>query len=103
MFTLRPSRPSDVERVVEIWCQAVDATHDFLRAEDRIALEQEVRSFFATAPLTLAVDSHDNPLGFMLVQDGNMDALFIDPHQHGQGIGKALVAEALRQRLGFAR
>lgn len=96
MFTLRPSSPADVDRVVEIWCLAVDATHGFLQAEDRIALEHEVRTFFATVPLTLAVDASDSPLGFMLVQDGNMDALFIDPNYHRQGIGKALVAEALR-------
>lgn len=97
MFTLRPSLTRDVERVVEIWCLAVDATHDFLRPDDRIALEQEVRSFFTTAPLTLAVDAQDKPLGFMLVQDGNMDALFIDPCYHGQSIGKQLVATALQQ------
>lgn len=97
MFSFRSSSPADVDRVVEIWCLAVDATHGFLRAEDRITLEHEVRTFFATAPLTLAVDASDNPLGFMLVQDGNMDALFIDPSYHGQGIGKALVTEALRQ------
>lgn len=97
MVTLRPSAPQDVNRTVEIWCHAVDATHHFLRPEDRIALELKVRTFFATAPLTLAVDEHDHPLGFMLVQDGNMDALFIDPKHHRKGIGQALVAEALRQ------
>lgn len=92
---LRPSRASDGERVVEIWCNAVDATHDFLSAADRVAIEEQVRGFLPDAPLTLAVDSDDRPLGFMLVDDGHMEALFIDPAVRGSGVGRTLVAHAL--------
>lgn len=92
---LRPSRASDGERVVEIWRDAVDATHDFLTAADRVAIEEQVRGFLPNAPLTLAVDSDDRPLGFMLVDDGHMEALFIDPAVRGLGIGRMLVEHAL--------
>jgi putative acetyltransferase len=88
---IRPSRPEDGARVVSIWRAAVDATHDFLTPADRIAIEQEVQSFLPSASLLLAVDEADRPLGFMLLTDGHMDALFIDPAAHRAGIGRQLV------------
>lgn len=95
MITLRPSTSRDAARILEIWSKAVDATHDFLLAADRAAIEEEVSAFLPQAPLTLAVDSSDRPLGFMFVHEGHMEALFIDPDQHGKGIGRALVQAAL--------
>ena len=55
MIKLRPSRPEDGPRVVQIWAAAVDATHDFLTPEDRAAIGREVEAFLPSAPLTLAV------------------------------------------------
>ena len=95
MIRIRPSTPADGERAVEIWCAAVDATHDFLSAEDRAAIEAEVRGFLPSAPLWLAVDGADRPVGFMLLDGTSMEALFIDPAHRGAGVGRALVAHAL--------
>ena len=96
--TLRPSSPQDSARVIEIWQSAVDATHDFLSAEDRAAIEEEVRGFLPQAPLMLAVDGDDMPLGFMLVDSRHMEALFIAPEARGQGVGRLLVEAALAER-----
>ena len=96
--TLRPSSPQDSARVIEIWQGAVDATHDFLSAEDRAAIEEEVRGFLPQAPLMLAVDGDDMPLGFMLVDSRHMEALFIAPEARGQGVGRLLVEAALAER-----
>lgn len=95
MFTIRSSRPTDGARILEIWRGAVDATHFFLSVEDRIAIGQEVCAFLPQAPLTLAVDQDDRPLGFMLIDNGHMEALFIDPTAFGHGIGAALVRHGL--------
>ncbi|WP_033074239.1 acetyltransferase [Sphingopyxis sp. MWB1] len=92
---IRPSRPDDGPRAVEIWAAAVDATHDFLAPADRVAIGAEVAGFLPSAPLWLAVDARDRPLGFMLLDKGHMEALFIDPAVRGQGVGRALVAHAL--------
>ncbi|WP_445190547.1 acetyltransferase [Sphingomonas sp. Sph1(2015)] len=95
MFTIRFSRPTDGARVLEIWRGAVNATHHFLSVEDRLAIDREVCAFLPQAPLTLAVDQNDHPLGFMLIDDGHMEALFIDPAAFGHGIGAALVRHGL--------
>lgn len=95
MIRIRQSIPADGERAVQIWRDAVDATHDFLTSEDRVAIEQEVAGFLPAAPLWLAVDADDRPIGFMLLGGASMEALFIDPAHRGEGVGRALVGHAL--------
>lgn len=97
MIAIRVSTPRDGERVVNIWRDAVDATHDFLTPEDRAEIENEVRDFLPAAPLWLAVDADDRALGFMLLDGGHMEALFVDPANRGLGIGRALVLHGLSQ------
>jgi putative acetyltransferase len=102
MTAIRKSTPADGARVLEIWRRAMDATHDFLTAEDRRDIDAEVAAFLPGAPLDLAVDENDRPVGFMLLvaghsDDGHLEALFVDPDFRGSGIGRALVEEAVRR------
>lgn len=99
MTKIRGSQSSDAQRVVEIWRDAVDATHHFLTAEDRLAIDDEVQSFLPAAPLWLAVNESDRPIAFMLLDGDCMAGLFVDPAHHREGIGRALVAHALESRL----
>lgn len=92
---IRLSRPDDGARAVEIWRDAVDATHDFLTPEDRCAIEELVLGFLPQAPLWLAVDGNDHPLAFMLIDNGHMEALFVDPVCRGSGIGALLLRHGL--------
>ncbi|MFW2831739.1 acetyltransferase [Sphingomonas sp. ID0503] len=95
MGAIRLSRPEDGARVVEIWRDAVDATHDFLTREDRAALDELVCRFLPEASLWLSVDDDDRALAFMLIEVGHMEALFVDPAFRGTGIGAALVRHGL--------
>ncbi|MBD3760052.1 acetyltransferase [Rhizorhabdus sp.] len=81
--------------MLAIWRDAVDATHDFLSVEDRAIIDDEVSAFLPQAPLWVAVDSRNRPIGFMLIDGNHMEALFIDPLWHGKGVGRALVAHGL--------
>lgn len=92
---IRRSRPEEGARIIEIWRGAVDATHDFLTPEDRRAIDEMVCAFLPQAPLWVAVDENDVPLAFMLIDDGHMEALFVDPARRGTGIGAALVRHGL--------
>ncbi len=67
----------------------------FLSAEYRAELEELVRSFLPEAPLWVAVNERDQPVGFMLLSGQHMDALFIDPDVRGCGVGRMLVEHAL--------
>lgn len=100
-MTIRTSRPDDGERVIDIWRRAVDATHDFLAPDDRLAIDAMVCTFLPQAPLWLAVDANDRPLAFMLVDGAHMEALFVDPACRGTGVGAALVRHALALHPGM--
>ncbi|EGO4545695.1 acetyltransferase, partial [Escherichia coli] len=95
VISIRRSRHEEGEGLVAIWCRSVDATHDFLSAEYRAELEELVRSFLPEAPLWVAVNEREQPVGFMLLSGQHMDALFIDPDVRGCGVGRMLVEHAL--------
>jgi putative acetyltransferase len=97
MIRIRKSTPKDGARVMEIWRRAVDATHDFLTAEDRRDIEAEVAAFLPGTLLDLAVDETDRPMGFMLLDGAHMEALFVDPDFRRSGVGRALVEDAIRR------
>ncbi len=67
MYILRSSRADDGAALVDLWRRSVDATHGFLRPEDRQAIDDEVAAFLPQAPMTVAVDQNDRPHGFMLI------------------------------------
>lgn len=54
-----------------------------------------MHSFLPEAPLWVAVNERDRPVGFMLLSGQHMDALFIDPDVRGCGVGRMLVEHAL--------
>lgn len=95
MTTIRNSRSGEGERAIEIWRRAVDATHHFLAPEDRSFIDTIVCDLLPRVPLWLAVDANDYPLAFMFIDNGHMEALFVDPVGRGMGIGAALVRHGI--------
>jgi len=98
VVSIRRSTPHDGDCVLEIWRNAVDATHHFLQPADRTAIEREVADFLPSAPLWLAVDPADRAIGFMLLDGTHMEALFVDPRHAGRGVGRVLVDHAIASR-----
>ena len=96
MVHIRKAKAADGNRILDIWRGSVDATHHFLSPADRQTIEAEVTAFLPQAPLWLAVNDGDKAIGFMLLDGGHMEALFIHPLHRGLGVGRALVQHALR-------
>lgn len=92
---IRRSQRHEGERLIAIWCRAVDATHDFLSAQDRAEIEVQVRGFLPEAPLWVAVNDADVPIAFMLLSEHHLEALFVDPDARGMSVGRELVRYAL--------
>ncbi|MCL6746871.1 acetyltransferase [Kosakonia sp. R1.Fl] len=95
MLEIRMSRPSEASEIIQIWKSSVDATHDFLTAHDLQEIEKEVIGFFSETPVWVATNQDDQPLGFMFLHDGHLEALFVDASARGLGVGKRLISHAL--------
>ncbi|MEY8710408.1 acetyltransferase [Mangrovibacter phragmitis] len=95
MLKIRMSRLSEVSEIIQIWKNSVDATHDFLTAYDRQEIEKEVVSFFSETPVWVATNQEDQPLGFMFLHEGHLEALFVNASARGLGVGKLLISHAL--------
>ena len=92
---VRWGTPADVPRALEIWRSAVDATHQFLSAADRAEIDTLVaKQFLPNAQLWIAADDSDRPMGFLVIDQAKIEALFVDPAVHGRGYGSLLVDHA---------
>ena len=96
-MTVRAARPEDVPALANI------AERSYRSAFEGI-LEPEVlagrdASFFALRFATswkhmLVALTHGEPTGFLLMTDGHIDMLFMDPRASGKGGGALLLKEA---------
>lgn len=94
-MTVRRGTPADVPRVIEIWRDAVDATHGFLTPEHRVEIDAMVEDWLPTVELWLVEDG-ERPVGFLVMDHEMIDALFVDPAVHGHGFGTQLLDQALK-------
>ena len=95
-MTIRRGTRDDVPRALQIWRDAVDATHGFLTPEHRAEIDVMVaEQFLPNADLWLATDEAGRPVGFLVMDGVMIDALFVDPAVHGQGYGTRLLSKAL--------
>lgn len=95
---VRKGTAGDPSHAVAIWRAAVDATHQFLAAEDRIAIDAFIEDFFPKAELWMVDDEAGGsrrPVGFLIMDGDMIDAMFVRPEVHGRGFGTALLNHAL--------
>lgn len=99
-MTFRQARADDQARLFDIWHAAVLATHHFLNDDQRAEIAVAVKDhYLPAADLLVFVDASDRPLGFLGCTDNNIDALFVDPEAHGQGIGTRFIG-TVKDRFG---
>ena len=92
--------PDEYERVVEVWEASVRATHPFVTEADIAVIRPLVRGGLADVPHLLCVRERAGQVaGFIGVEDGKVEMLFVHPTWRGQGIGRRLLSDAVT-RLG---
>lgn len=90
---------ADLPRLLEVWESAVRATHHFLDESDIQLFRPLVRDGYLPSAQRLAVarSTDGQPCGFVGVDDGKVEMLFVDPAHHGTGAGKALLQHAVER------
>jgi putative acetyltransferase len=81
---------------VEVWEASVRATHHFLTPADVEFFRPLIPDLLAhLAELACVRDAAGGVVGFLGVQDGKVEMLFIHPDLRGRGIGKLLLRHAV--------
>lgn len=93
---------SDFDQLAAVWESAVRATHRFLAETDITRLRLLVREQYLPSAKLVGVRDASEWMAFMGVSDDMLEALFVRPELHRQGIGRMLVEHAIRD-LGVVR
>src|SRR5260370_9341183 len=81
--------PDDYARVVEVWEASVRATHTFATEADIEGIRPLVRDGLPEVPPFLGVrEPAGQVAGFIGVQEGKVELLFVHPALRGQGVGR---------------
>ncbi|ALV26490.1 acetyltransferase [Pannonibacter phragmitetus] len=97
-FCIRPYRPDDTPCLLRIWRAASELGHPFLGKDQLDAQEKLTAEIYLPMAETWVIEVNGQPAGFIGLLDDFIGGLFVDPAQHGRGLGKALVAHALKSR-----
>ena len=89
--------PELVERLVRVWERSVRATHAFLSESEVAELKPFVPQAIAGVETLVVAERDDAPVGFMGVQDGRLEMLFLDPEVRGHGLGRQLLEYGIEQ------
>ena len=96
--TLTTLSPADRQRLVEVWEGAVRATHHFLSEDDIQFFRPLVRDAYLDSVSLACLRGADGQIaGFIGTVEDKVEMLFVDPAQHGRGIGRALMDHAMAQ------
>lgn len=88
--------PADAGQLFDVWERAVRATHHFLGEEGIQHLVPLVRQVLGEfTPIHCVRDEHGTIVAFMGCSGDSLEMLFVDPAQHGRGVGSALLRYAI--------
>ncbi len=90
-------------QLLDVWERSVRATHAFLTEAEILRIKAYVpEALGGVAQLFAAFDGEGRPLGFMGVQDGSLEMLFLAPEARGRGLGRRLLQYGI-DRCGVER
>ena len=91
--------PELVEQLVDVWERSVRATHAFLSEREIAEIKPFVPQALASVETLVLAEKDDAPVGFMGVEGGRLEMLFLDPAVRGCGLGRRLLEHGIA-RLG---
>lgn len=85
------------EALLQVWEASVRATHHFLTEAEILRIRGYVpQALGGVAHLIAAEDETGTPVGFMGVENGRLEMLFLAPSACGKGLGKQLTELGIR-------
>ena len=91
--------PELAAQLVSVWERSVRATHTFLSDAEIAEIEPFVPQAIEGVGELVVAERNGAPVGFMGVEAGRLEMLFLDPAVRGQGLGRRLLTYGI-ERLG---
>ena len=99
ILSIRPYRAeTDLAPLSAIWFEASLLAHPFIGEARLSAQRPRIERDYLPRALTFVADMANEPVGFVSLLGNFVGALFVRPDMQGKGIGKALLARALREK-----
>lgn len=95
-IAIRAFRPADKARLLDIWYRASLEAHHFLPKELLAEQKTVVGEIYLAKAETFVAVQGQLPVGFIGLLGSHIGGLFVDPGLHGAGIGRLLVAHAMK-------
>lgn len=90
-------RQTKLPVLMEIWEASVRATHLFLSESEIGQIKEYVpQALLGVAHLLVIEHIPGVPAGFMGVEDGRLEMLFLSPEMRGKGLGKSLLQYGIK-------
>jgi len=99
MISIRAAVDVDYPELLEIWRRSVEATHEFLTAEDIDAIEQDVATYLPQMSDLRVAEKDGHLAGFIAIENDTIEMLFVDAVMQGLGIGSTLLSAVIEGRL----
>ncbi len=98
ILELSERSPEMLSQLLAIWERSVRATHIFLSEEEILQIKPYVPQALAGVAHLLAVmQENGTPSGFMGVDNGKLEMLFLDPALRRQGYGRRLIQKGITE------
>ena len=94
---VKERQPALLQQLLKIWEQSVRATHHFLSSREIEQIKEYVPGALNLVPrLVIAREESGAPVGFMGVDGGRLEMLFLVPDKRGNGLGRLLVEYGMK-------
>ena len=86
-----------IQTLVAVWEASVRATHRFLSDAEIRQIKTYVPEAMAAVTKLILIEEEQDPIGFMGIEDGTLEMLFLAPEKRGKGLGKRLLQEGMER------
>ena len=98
IYEVETRTPELVQALLQVWKASVRATHRFLTEAEIQRIKGYVPQAIGGVETLLAAETEPgHPVGFLGVENGRLEMLFLDPEVRGQGLGRQLVEFGIQQ------
>ncbi|WP_225027631.1 GNAT family N-acetyltransferase [Xinfangfangia pollutisoli] len=89
---------TDIEPLSALWLEASLIAHPFIGAPKLQTQRRLIEEVYLPKAETWVACAQDAPIGFISLLDHFIGGLFVAPAWQGQGVGRALIADALARK-----